>query len=313
MKSALSFIFYLVACIPGAAFAFTPAFPLPAQPNASEVSDLSSFGLISGAWDGDKLPAVQLEGQVSKQSWRIPTSELTSLQLLSPLRDQLTEQGYDLVFECDTEACGGFDFRFAADVFNEPGMHVNLGDYRFLSARRTAENGGSQALNIMISRTPETGFVQINQLGSAADTPTTTEAVITPVPVTPVVSSDLGQALETRGHAVLEGVTFRSGGTTLAESGMSSLAAVAEYLQQNPSRRVTLVGHTDAVGGLAGNVDLSKRRAQAVMQHLIAELGVRADQITADGVGYLAPRASNLTDAGREANRRVEVTLTSTE
>lgn len=313
MKSALPFVFCLVPLFPGAGLAFTPAFPLPAQPNVSEVSDLGSFDLISGPWDAGKLPVVALEGSVSKQSWRIPTSEMTSLQLMAPLRDQLTEQGYDLVFECETEDCGGFDFRFAADVFHEPGMHVNLGDFRFLSARKTAENGETLALNIMISRRDETGFVQINQLGAAAETPTTTEPGIVAPPVMPVVSSDLGQALEARGHAVLEGVTFRSGGTTLAESGMSSLAALAEYLVQNPTRQVTLVGHTDAVGGLGGNIDLSKRRAQAVRQHLIAELGVSADQVAAEGVGYLAPRATNLTDAGREANRRVEVALTSTE
>lgn len=94
---------------------------------------------------------------------------------------------------------------------------------------------------------------------------------------------------------------------------MSTLGALADYLKQNPARQVTLVGHTDAVGSLDANIALSKRRARSVMQYLTQELGVSASQVAAEGVGYLAPRASNLTDAGREANRRVEVTLTSTE
>jgi len=310
MKPLPPLVCVLIGLMPYAGVAFTPEFPLPAQLNASDVSELTNFDLITGAWSDGALPTVALQGAVTKQAWRLPTSELTSLQLLNPLRNQLSEAGYDLVFECETNDCGGFDFRFSADVFLEPKMHVNLNDFRFLSARRTSDTGASQAITVLISRTSGTGYVQINQLG--ASTAVVVETV--PAPTTePVISSDLDQKLETQGHVVLEGLTFQSGGAALAQSGMSDLEALAQYLKQNPTRLVTLVGHTDAVGSLAPNIALSKQRAQSVREHLINQLGVNSAQVAAEGVGYLSPRASNLTPEGREANRRVEVTLTSVE
>jgi len=72
------------------------------------------------------------------------------------------------------------------------------------------------------------------------------------------------------------------------------------------------VGHTDNSGSLAANVALSKDRAAAVRKRLIEKLGVPAEQLTAEGAGWLSPRTSNLTPEGREKNRRVEAVLAST-
>jgi OOP family OmpA-OmpF porin len=72
---------------------------------------------------------------------------------------------------------------------------------------------------------------------------------------------------------------------------------------------VALVGHTDAEGGLAANIDLSRRRAAAVRDRLVAQHGIAAERLSAEGVGWLAPRATNATEAGREANRRVEAVV----
>ncbi len=68
-----------------------------------------------------------------------------------------------------------------------------------------------------------------------------------------------------------------------------------------------MVGHTDNVGGLAQNVDLSKRRAQAVVLALTTTHKVAAARLQADGVGPLAPVAGNEEEAGRAKNRRVEL------
>jgi OOP family OmpA-OmpF porin len=88
-----------------------------------------------------------------------------------------------------------------------------------------------------------------------------------------------------------------------------SLVALAAFLAENPARRVVLVGHTDAEGGRDSNIALSEARAEAVRRHLIDVLGVNPAQLDAAGIGYLAPRATNETAGGREANRRVEVVL----
>jgi OOP family OmpA-OmpF porin len=88
---------------------------------------------------------------------------------------------------------------------------------------------------------------------------------------------------------------------------------LAAYLIANPARQVVLVGHTDAVGSLESNITLSKRRAASVEARLEDEYGVPSAQLSADGVGFLSPLVSNLTEDGRNRNRRVEAVLISTE
>ena len=111
---------------------------------------------------------------------------------------------------------------------------------------------------------------------------------------------------------MLDGLIFGSGKGQLQAGDYPALTALAAWLIAHPEAKVVLVGHTDATGSAAGNLALSKGRAQSVRQALIAA-GVPAGQVTADGVGYLAPRAASMTDEGRAQNRRVEVVLTSTQ
>ena len=111
----------------------------------------------------------------------------------------------------------------------------------------------------------------------------------------------------------LEDLVFASGSSALAAGEYASLQGLAAWLRENPALTVALVGHTDASGGLEGNIALSRKRADAVRQYLIGAENIPAAQVEAQGVGYLSPRASNLDEAGREKNRRVEVMLTSTQ
>ena len=73
--------------------------------------------------------------------------------------------------------------------------------------------------------------------------------------------------------------------------------------------RIALVGHTDTVGGLEANINVSRARARSVRQRLIESYGIAEERLDAEGMGYLAPVASNLTAEGRDQNRRVEVVL----
>jgi len=73
--------------------------------------------------------------------------------------------------------------------------------------------------------------------------------------------------------------------------------------------RIALVGHTDTVGALDSNIALSQARAEAVRTRLVEEHGVAPERIEAHGIGFLAPRASNRSEAGRDSNRRVEAVV----
>jgi OOP family OmpA-OmpF porin len=258
-------------------------------------------------------------------AWRIDGANLTSLQLLAPLRDQLTADGFAVVFECATNDCGGFDFRFGTDVLPEPDMHVDLGDFRFLAAERTGADG-PEVVSLIVSRSSNAGYVQMTRVGTVALPPATAAvpdtppdiAVPQPMPAPqaealPAAPEDLGGRLESGGAVALDDLVFASGESVLAAGDYASLRALADYLADNPTRTIAIVGHTDASGSLATNIGLSRARARAVRDVLIDRYGAAAGRVQAEGVGYLAPRATNLTEEGRRQNRRVEVMLTSTE
>lgn len=332
----------LVATGIGAAAAAAPidlVFPNPAETTASRFEPVASFHLPIGPWAEGRLTTQTTEGALEQTAWKIDAPGLSTLELLSSLRAQLAAAGYDTIYECDTEACGGFDFRFGTDVMAEPDMHVDLGDFRYLAARRQG-TGGPEFVALLVSRSAHDGFVQMTRIGKglrpAPELTTSTKSPEQPAapafPAQPAPDQsaqsllpeagpqigtpgpdNLGKRLELGQPIALDDLVFASGTSTLADGDYASLTALAGWLKADAVRKVTLVGHTDASGGLDGNVRLSRLRAESVRQVLLYSYGVAPGQVTAEGVGYLAPRASNLTEEGREKNRRVEVISTSTQ
>ena len=86
------------------------------------------------------------------------------------------------------------------------------------------------------------------------------------------------------------------------------MAPLLNYLRLAPEAKVSIEGNTDNVGGAAYNQRLSLDRANAVKAILMAG-GVGADRISTSGAGFDKPLATNDTNAGRQLNRRVEITL----
>jgi outer membrane protein OmpA-like peptidoglycan-associated protein len=298
------------------ASAFVPEFSGTATVTASLQEGLTSYRLPLGPFANGAMQTRVVEGVLDQTTWRIAQPDLTTLSLLAPLREQLKAQGWRILFECETDACGGFDFRYGTNVMPEPDMHVDLADFRFLSAEHTTAKG-SDYLTMMVSRSTESGFLQITRVLSEPplqepppDLEGQSPAAETPLPST---LGDVGQILETTGAFALDDLVFASGASTLVSGDYESLSSLAKYLAANPDKSIALVGHTDASGSLETNVALSRKRAAAVRTELISTYGANPRQIRAEGVGYLAPRASNLTPEGRTANRRVEAMLTSTQ
>ncbi len=298
----------VLSVLPGLAGAVSLHFPANATEEVVEVTPMDSYSIPVGPWKDGAIPTVVAEGAVSRSAWRIGAAGLTTLQILAPLRDQLTAAGFEILFECQTDDCGGFDFRFGTEVLPPPRMEVDLGDFRFLSTRN-----GAEVVSLMVSRTAQAGFVQVIRVGPPEEAaPVVTEAPVMTAP-SDQPPTDFATQLDQAGHVVLTDLTFETGSAQLAPGPYPSLVSLAEYLKANPTRTVALVGHTDASGSLDGNIALSKRRAGSVLERLVSVYGIPRSQLDAEGMGYLAPVASNLTEAGREANRRVEVIVTSTE
>jgi outer membrane protein OmpA-like peptidoglycan-associated protein len=88
------------------------------------------------------------------------------------------------------------------------------------------------------------------------------------------------------------------------------LAEVAKVLEDFPEITLSIEGHTDSRGSNKYNKKLSKRRAKAVMKHLIKKGGIDKGRLEYQGFGESKPIDTNLTDEGRAANRRVEFVRT---
>ncbi|MCI5724625.1 MULTISPECIES: OmpA family protein [Fusobacterium] len=104
------------------------------------------------------------------------------------------------------------------------------------------------------------------------------------------------------------GVTFATDSASIASSFYSSLNEIAKVLVQYPESKILVNGYTDSTGGDAHNQALSERRAESVANYLVAQ-GVSSSRIIATGYGKLDPIATNTTEAGKQANRRVEVKI----
>ena len=101
---------------------------------------------------------------------------------------------------------------------------------------------------------------------------------------------------------------FDTGKSTLSPQANASISKLAQFLLNHPARNLSIEGHTDSVGSEAYNDVLSRKRAEAVKNALVAQ-GVGAERIVTKGLGKRFPIASNETAQGRQLNRRVEVVV----
>lgn len=292
----------------------TAGFGLPASAVAlsERETPLGVYLLPLGPETAGEVPARRVEGRILRRSWRLQ-GEATVLQVLAPLRDRLKDQGYEVVLDCAAAECGGFGFRFATEVVPAPDMMVDIFDYHFLSAQKdgaavsllASRSGGSVYLQV-IEAAPE----EVADEGPVLETPAADAVAETSERLqNGAAGAGLDQRLTAAGRAVLRDLRFATGTVRLSEGAYDSLAALARLLERHPEYKILLVGHTDTVGGLEANRQISRQRAASVKARLVEAYGADAGRISIAGAGYMAPLTSNLTAAGRRANRRVEAVL----
>ena len=118
----------------------------------------------------------------------------------------------------------------------------------------------------------------------------------------------LDAALEpigTTGKETLNNLFFESGRYELTSKSRTELERLADFLKTNATTQIEIAGHTDDRGDPAANLELSKRRAQAVVGYL-AKLGVPPTRLKAVGFGKTRPAVPNTSDEARQRNRRIE-------
>ena len=117
---------------------------------------------------------------------------------------------------------------------------------------------------------------------------------------------DFSQVITSSGRYVSHGILFDTGSDRLKPESAPVIQAIARGIETNPNLKLLIEGHTDSAGNAAQNLDLSKRRAEAVKAVLVSQFKVETARLTTAGLGATKPIDSNDTPQGRSQNRRVE-------
>lgn len=189
-----------------------------------------------------------------------------------------------------------------------------------LSNSKLPLNGGSAQSNLNVSvpakAKPGSYPFVVTGTDAAGNTTSTTVTIAsagaqTPAPAARAASvpatPKIAKTLATAKRVVVYGIYFDFASATLKPESTPVLVEIADALKANPSWNLTIEGHTDNVGGVGYNLDLSKRRATSVKNALVTRYHISAQRLSTIGYGFSRPKASNDTAQGRALNRRVEL------
>lgn len=295
--------------------------PLPIQAQESLISPFEGSKTI-GSYEtrfaelpllvpplGDRnIPAVQtFEGALTSHIYQRPEG-VEAFEVYRSYRDALEQGGFEILLDCQAPDC---NLKLSVTpTYQRSGLIGNRAYGRlptstpvyllgwpeyYLSARKTLAD---RTYHAMVIVSGQRGLYSVDVLESAerkADTVTLSEAL-------------LSARLEDEGRSVLEGIRFETNRAVIQPESREALGVITAYLNANPDTSFYVIGHTDDTGDLQTNLALSRDRAAAVAKAL-AERGIDEGRLSSEGVGPYAPVASNRTETGRAANRRVELVL----
>ena len=278
-------------------YVFALELPYSARLVLSDETDVKNISVEISAWDREKgISRLDFRDRTTTKVFQIDGTSLTLDQMLQPIITHLNDKQFSIELYCNTNVCGGFNFRKNLTVSNPPFMLVNVANYSVITAVKN-----SSAISLVASKLGNTIYLQILSIGT-----TNNDLVLqNQEPLKDNYSSKLRED----GAIVLDDLIYRSGSADLGPGPFESLSDLANFLKGTPSSSIILVGHSDAIGELRKNIELSRNRAQAVVDRLIKDYGIDQSRISAQGIGFLSPKTNNSTEKSRKKNRRVEAIL----
>jgi len=117
----------------------------------------------------------------------------------------------------------------------------------------------------------------------------------------------LRDQLAETGKIVTHGILFDPDSYIIKGESYKTLAEIGSLLQDDTALRLSIQGHTDADGSEDHNLELSRNRAGAVRDYLIATYGIDGNRLESTGMGETQPIDNNTSAEGKAHNRRVEL------
>ena len=276
---------------------------LPAYPNSTFLGERHNehnrFVFPLGVPEDDKQFSSSLprEGELSQYVYEI-ASGASALQVFRNYEQALQKAGATIQYSClDNDCIGkdGYHLILTLGVANALASSHENERFGYLTASLN-QNGDDYVVGVIAGQYSDYTRYELVVM-KVADMETGLISV-----------REIQDSLLTLGKVALYGIFFDTGKAEVKPESGPNLDAIVSFLNDNSEVDLFVVGHTDITGGFDANVSLSKRRAEAVVKALQAR-GVSAARLQADGVGPLAPVASNQSAAGRQKNRRVELVV----
>jgi len=271
--------------------------PSSAKLVASDQSDTKNISLALSSWDRERgISRLNITGKTVTNVYQIDGTSLTLDQMFKPIIDDLENRKFSVELYCNTQVCGGFNFRKNLEIFKPPFMLVNVANYSVVTAKKN-----NTAVSLIASKLGTTIYLQVVSIGINENDL-----------IQPDIKSETNSfsfTLINEGAIVLDDLIYRSGSSTLGDGPFNSLLELAMFLKSTPTASIILVGHSDSTGELSQNIELSKNRAQAVADRLINSHSIDQSRVSAEGIGFLSPKTNNSTEISRKKNRRVEAVL----
>ena len=295
--------------------------------NRTDVS-FDDVSLVTGKLgaDGKTSPTKKVEGRHSRFAYVAP-DKASTLEVSRNYRNSITAGGGQVLFECAEADCGGADVGgkgawIQTRVFPAEKAGKSFDTLCTLGYQQTAPFG-PPILNVryFVAKLGGTAERYVSVLSYVVSAPydcagfdQRTAVVVQLVDpkgmgdsMVTIKAADMASAIGAQGRVALYGIFFDTDKAEVKDQSAPTLVEIATLLSRNPALKLLVVGHTDGTGNFDHNVALSKQRALAVTQALTTKHGVAAARLRAEGVGMLAPSATNDTEEGRARNRRVEL------
>ena len=278
-------------------YVFALELPYSARLVLSDETDVKNISVEISTWDREKgISRLDVRGRTTTKVFQIDGTSLTLDQMLQPIITHLNDKQFSIELYCNTNVCGGFNFRKKLTISNPPYMLVNVANYSVVTAVKNRS-----AISLVASKLGNTIYLHILSIG------TTNNDLI--LHNQEPLKDNYSSKLKEDGAIVLDDLIYRSGSADLGPGPFESLSDLANFLKGTPGSSIILVGHSDAIGELRKNIELSRNRAQAVVDRLIKDYGIDQSRISAQGIGFLSPKTNNSTEKSRKKNRRVEAIL----
>ncbi|HTM08764.1 MAG TPA: DUF4892 domain-containing protein [Verrucomicrobiae bacterium] len=279
----------LISRYPGSEIAYLPK---------SSVKEFDEIQLPVGPYkDGKITKTERVEGKVSRLIYKNPR-ERSTLEIFRNYQQALTKAGFQTLFTCADRECGDASKGPLNEAVPDFGYWCVASSIqcpepmRYIAAKLSRAAGDVYAA--VKVRTEETYLVVV-------DVKPMQGGMVT------IGAKEMAADISKRGHVSIYGIYFDTDKSVIKPESKQSIAEIAKLLNEQQSLRLHVVGHTDNAGVLGHNMTLSKQRAEAVVNALVTDYKIAAARLIANGVGPLAPVASNAAEEGRAKNRRVEL------